>query len=168
MHLCWSRTLIQVTNSVAHVQSGTTALQTAKRLQKNSRKCMCIAIILLLIIIAVVVLAVLKPWNSGKGAWHFYHILFFESSRVCKLVLRTTVLFKYSPYGCFLLLYRGGFYVYYCVKKFAGTGYSLSNRRYFILCFFSRGVKASNISNQYLESVKTACRLTQGFFVFYK
>ncbi|GKD48396.1 syntaxin-132-like protein isoform X1, partial [Tanacetum coccineum] len=58
----------QVTNTVDHVQSGTSALQTAKRLQKNSRKCMCIAIILLLIIIAIVLLAVLKPWNSSKGA----------------------------------------------------------------------------------------------------
>nr|KAJ0190534.1 hypothetical protein LSAT_V11C800441160 [Lactuca sativa] len=58
----------QVTNAVDHVQSGTTALQTAKKLQKKSRKCMCIAIILLLIIIAIVVVGVIQPWKSGKGA----------------------------------------------------------------------------------------------------
>lgn len=62
------KTLIQVTNAVDHVQSGTTALQTAKKLQKKSRKCMCIAIILLLIIIAIVVVGVIQPWKSGKGA----------------------------------------------------------------------------------------------------
>ncbi|KAK9051961.1 hypothetical protein SSX86_028589 [Deinandra increscens subsp. villosa] len=58
----------QVTNTVDHVQSGTSALQTAKKLQIKSRKCMCFATILLLIIIAIVVLAVIKPWKSGKGA----------------------------------------------------------------------------------------------------
>ncbi|KAM0008899.1 putative target SNARE coiled-coil domain, syntaxin domain-containing protein [Helianthus debilis subsp. tardiflorus] len=58
----------QVTNTVDHVQSGTSALQTAKRLQIKSRKCMCIAIILLLVIIAIVVVGVIQPWKSGKGA----------------------------------------------------------------------------------------------------
>ncbi|CAN1161200.1 Putative syntaxin-131 [Linum perenne] len=58
----------QVTNAVSHVQSGNTALQTAKNLQKSSRKWMCIAIIILLIIVAVVVVGVLKPWKSSKGA----------------------------------------------------------------------------------------------------
>ncbi|KVI04185.1 Syntaxin, N-terminal [Cynara cardunculus var. scolymus] len=58
----------QVTNAVDHVQSGTTALHTAKKLQKKSRKCMCIAIILLLVIIAIVVVSVIQPWKSGKGA----------------------------------------------------------------------------------------------------
>ncbi|OAY35145.1 syntaxin-132 isoform X1 [Manihot esculenta] len=58
----------QVANAVNHVQSGTTALQNAKKLQKNSRKWMCIAIIILLIIIAVIVVGVVKPWKSSKGA----------------------------------------------------------------------------------------------------
>ncbi|GAB4857210.1 hypothetical protein Ancab_015118 [Ancistrocladus abbreviatus] len=55
----------QVSSAVDHVQSGNTALQRAKSLQKNSRKWMCIAIIILLIIVAVIVVGVLKPWKSG-------------------------------------------------------------------------------------------------------
>ncbi|XP_048327369.1 syntaxin-132-like isoform X1 [Ziziphus jujuba] len=55
----------QVTNAVDHVQRGNTALQNAKKLQKNSRKWMCIAIIILLLIVAIVVVGVLKPWKSG-------------------------------------------------------------------------------------------------------
>ncbi|XP_016450554.1 syntaxin-132 [Nicotiana tabacum] len=58
----------QVSAAVDHVQSGNTALQKAKSLQKNSRKWMCIAIIILLIIVAVIVVGVLKPWSSNKGA----------------------------------------------------------------------------------------------------
>ncbi|KAG5631902.1 hypothetical protein H5410_003619 [Solanum commersonii] len=58
----------QVSAAVDHVQSGSTALQKAKSLQRNSRKWMCIAIIILLIIVAVIVVGVLKPWNSNKGA----------------------------------------------------------------------------------------------------
>ncbi|XP_042061241.1 syntaxin-132-like [Salvia splendens] len=54
----------QVTNAVDHVQSGTTALQNARRLQKSSRKCMCFAIILLLVIVAIIVLSVLQPWKN--------------------------------------------------------------------------------------------------------
>ncbi|KAK8955572.1 Syntaxin-132 [Platanthera guangdongensis] len=53
----------QVANAMNHVQNGTEALQTAKSLQKSSRKCMMIAIVLLLVIAAIVVLAVLKPWK---------------------------------------------------------------------------------------------------------
>ncbi|KMZ75329.1 putative Syntaxin [Zostera marina] len=53
-----------VSNAVDHVQSGTTALQKAKKLQKNTRKWTCIAIIILLIIVAVIVLGVLKPWEK--------------------------------------------------------------------------------------------------------
>lgn len=63
--LCVDRNLVQVTNAVDHVQSGNTALQKAKKLQKNSRKWMCIAIIILLIIVAIIVVSVLKPWKSG-------------------------------------------------------------------------------------------------------
>ncbi|GFY97476.1 syntaxin of plants 132 [Actinidia rufa] len=55
----------QVSNAVDHVQSGTTALQNAKKLQRNSRKWMCIAMIILLIIVAVVILGVLKPWKNS-------------------------------------------------------------------------------------------------------
>lgn len=69
---CWvlgvNGNLIQVTNAVEHVQRGTTVLQSAKKLQKNSRKWMCIAIIILLIIVAVIVVGVIQPWKSGKGA----------------------------------------------------------------------------------------------------
>ncbi|XP_027062563.1 syntaxin-132-like isoform X1 [Coffea arabica] len=57
----------QVSTAVDHVQSGTTALQNAKKLQKKSRKWMCIAIIILLIIVAIIVVGVIKPWKS-KGA----------------------------------------------------------------------------------------------------
>lgn len=55
----------QVNNAVDHVQRGTTALQSAKKLQKNSRKWMCIAIIILLIIVAIIVVGVLKPWKNS-------------------------------------------------------------------------------------------------------
>ncbi|KAL7102400.1 hypothetical protein ACP275_08G118100 [Erythranthe tilingii] len=58
----------QVSNAVDHVQSGTGALQNAKKLQKKSRKCMCIAIIILLLIVAIVVVGVLRPWKNGNGA----------------------------------------------------------------------------------------------------
>ncbi|PKU60412.1 Putative syntaxin-131 [Dendrobium catenatum] len=57
--------LQQVSSAVDHVQSGTTALQTAKKMQKNSRKWMCIAIIILLIIVIVIVVGVVKPWNKS-------------------------------------------------------------------------------------------------------
>ncbi|GLU08571.1 hypothetical protein SLE2022_254770 [Rubroshorea leprosula] len=57
----------QVATAVTNVQTGTTALQKAKTLQKNSRKWMCIAIIILLLIVAVIVVGVLKPWQN-KGA----------------------------------------------------------------------------------------------------
>lgn len=58
----------QVSSAVDHVHSGNTALQKAKSLQKSSRKWMCIAILILLIIIVIIVVAVIKPWNSNKGA----------------------------------------------------------------------------------------------------
>ncbi|KAH9793091.1 Syntaxin-132 [Citrus sinensis] len=57
----------QVSNAVTNVQSGTTALQSAKKHQKSSRKWMCIAIIILLIIVAVIVVGVIKPWKSGNS-----------------------------------------------------------------------------------------------------
>lgn len=58
----------QVSSAVDHVQSGNTALQRAKSLQKSSRKWMCIAILILLIIVVIIVVAVFKPWNTKKGA----------------------------------------------------------------------------------------------------
>ncbi|XP_073269115.1 syntaxin-132-like [Primulina huaijiensis] len=58
----------QVSSAVDHVQSGNTALQKAKTLQRSSRKWMCIAIIILLIIVAIIVVGVLKPWQNNKGA----------------------------------------------------------------------------------------------------
>ncbi|KAL2456763.1 putative syntaxin [Forsythia ovata] len=58
----------QVSSAVDHVQSGNTALQKAKSLQKNSRKWMCIAILILLIIVAIIVVGVIKPWQNNKGA----------------------------------------------------------------------------------------------------
>ncbi|CAH8312702.1 unnamed protein product [Eruca vesicaria subsp. sativa] len=57
----------QVSSAVDHVQSGNTALQRAKSLQKNSRKWMCIAIIILLIVVAVIVVGVLKPWKNKNA-----------------------------------------------------------------------------------------------------
>lgn len=53
--------LVQVNRAGVFVSSGVNALSKAKILQKNSRKCMCIATIILLIIIAVIVLAVIRP-----------------------------------------------------------------------------------------------------------
>ncbi|KAK9951648.1 hypothetical protein M0R45_007085 [Rubus argutus] len=57
-----------VSSAVDHVQQGNTALQKAKKLQKNSRKWMCILILFLLTIAVITVLAVLKPWRSKNGA----------------------------------------------------------------------------------------------------
>jgi syntaxin 1B/2/3 len=53
----------QVARSVEYVQSGTAALQDAKRLQKNTRKWMCCAVGVLLVIALIVVLAVWQPWK---------------------------------------------------------------------------------------------------------
>ncbi|XP_052200124.1 syntaxin-132-like [Diospyros lotus] len=58
----------QVSSAVDHVQSGNTALQKAKKLQRNSRKWMCFAILILLIIVVIIVVGVLKPWSSKNGA----------------------------------------------------------------------------------------------------
>ncbi len=48
----------QVAKSVEYVQAGTTHLVAAKRLQKNTRKWMCIALILLLIIAAAIAIPI--------------------------------------------------------------------------------------------------------------
>ncbi|KAK1288935.1 hypothetical protein QJS10_CPB19g01229 [Acorus calamus] len=55
----------QVSSAVDHVQSGTTALRKAKKLQRNSRKWMCIAIIILLIIVVIIIVSVIKPWTKN-------------------------------------------------------------------------------------------------------
>ncbi|KAL7142274.1 hypothetical protein ABFS83_08G113100 [Erythranthe nasuta] len=54
----------QVRNTVDHVNMGTDALQTAKSLQKKSRKCMIIGISLLLFIAIILLLSILKPWKK--------------------------------------------------------------------------------------------------------
>ncbi|KAF7063295.1 hypothetical protein CFC21_069822 [Triticum aestivum] len=50
-----------VSKATNYVQEGVEALQKAKKLQKNSRMCMCSAIIVLLLILVIVVLVVIKP-----------------------------------------------------------------------------------------------------------
>ncbi|KAI4381615.1 hypothetical protein MLD38_007674 [Melastoma candidum] len=54
-----------VSTAVDHVQTGNTALQRAKSLQKSSRKWMCIAILILLMIVVIIVVTVLKPWSKN-------------------------------------------------------------------------------------------------------
>lgn len=56
----------QVSSAVNYVQTGSAALQKAKKLQKNSRKWMCIAIFILLAIVIIIVVAVLKPWSKNS------------------------------------------------------------------------------------------------------
>ncbi|KAI4350350.1 hypothetical protein L6164_004812 [Bauhinia variegata] len=58
----------QVSSAVDHVQQGNNALIKAKKLQKNSRKWMCIAIIILLIVVIITVVGVIKPWGNKNGA----------------------------------------------------------------------------------------------------
>ncbi|GMJ04552.1 syntaxin of plants 131 [Hibiscus trionum] len=55
----------QVSTAVSNVQSGTVALQNAKKRRKSTRKWMCFAILILLIIVAIIVVGVLKPWKSS-------------------------------------------------------------------------------------------------------
>lgn len=54
----------QVAKSVEYVSSGTTALVEAKRLQKGTRKLMCIGLLIVVIIIVVIVIVIVKPWNK--------------------------------------------------------------------------------------------------------
>ncbi|XP_014502761.1 syntaxin-132 [Vigna radiata var. radiata] len=58
----------QVSSAVDHVQQGNNALVKAKKLQKNSRKWMCVAILILLIFIIIIVVSVIKPWVHKNGA----------------------------------------------------------------------------------------------------
>jgi len=64
----WFVFLNQVSSAVDHVQQGNTALVKAKKLQKNSRKWMCVAILILLIFIIIIVVSVIKPWVHKNGA----------------------------------------------------------------------------------------------------
>ncbi|MFS8004607.1 putative target SNARE coiled-coil domain, syntaxin domain, syntaxin/epimorphin [Helianthus anomalus] len=57
-----------VSSAVDHVQSANKALQKTKKLQKNTRKWICVSIMVLLIVISVVLVVVVKPWQSTKGA----------------------------------------------------------------------------------------------------
>ncbi|MED6206474.1 hypothetical protein PIB30_026940 [Stylosanthes scabra] len=56
----------QVLGAVDHVQQGNTALNKAKKLQRKSRKWMCIAILIFLIIVIIIVASVIKPWLAKK------------------------------------------------------------------------------------------------------
>ena len=58
---------VQVSKSVDYVSSGTTALSTAKKLQKKGRKLMCCATIVLLVILFAILMGVTKPWKSGDA-----------------------------------------------------------------------------------------------------
>ncbi|CAI8595158.1 unnamed protein product [Vicia faba] len=58
----------QVSSAVDHVQQGNNTLQKAKKLQRNSRKWMCIAIMILLIFVIIIVVSVIKPWVTKQGA----------------------------------------------------------------------------------------------------
>ncbi|KAH9561887.1 hypothetical protein CY35_05G045100 [Sphagnum magellanicum] len=47
-----------------HITAGTTALVKSKKLQRKTRKCMCLAIILLLVTATIIVLVVVQPWKK--------------------------------------------------------------------------------------------------------
>ncbi|KAH1260530.1 Syntaxin-132 [Glycine soja] len=54
----------QVSSAVDHVHQGNNALQKAKKLQRNSRKWMCIAI---MIVVIIIVVAIIKPRVTKNG-----------------------------------------------------------------------------------------------------
>jgi syntaxin 1B/2/3 len=58
---------IQVSSAVEHVQRGNNNLIKAKKLQKNSRKWMCIAIMIFLIMVIIIVVSVIKPWVTNQA-----------------------------------------------------------------------------------------------------
>ncbi|CAM8927427.1 unnamed protein product [Rhodiola kirilowii] len=55
----------QVLRANSFVRDGTEQLQTARKLQKNSRKWACYAIIIVLVIVLFVVLFTIRPWESS-------------------------------------------------------------------------------------------------------
>ncbi|CAM6026204.1 unnamed protein product [Sphagnum balticum] len=54
----------QVSKATEHITAGTTALVKSKKLQRKTRKCMCLAIILLLVTATIIALVVVKPWKK--------------------------------------------------------------------------------------------------------
>ena len=56
--------VVQVAKSVEYVQQGTTALVDAKRMHKNTRKWLCIALIVVAIIVAIVIVVAIQPWKK--------------------------------------------------------------------------------------------------------
>ncbi|CAM8968728.1 unnamed protein product [Rhodiola kirilowii] len=57
----------QVLRASSFVRGGTDNLQTARKLQKNTRKWTCYAIIILLVIVLLVVLFVIRPWENSRS-----------------------------------------------------------------------------------------------------
>ncbi|XP_004489690.1 syntaxin-132-like [Cicer arietinum] len=57
-----------VSSAADHIQQGNNTLHKAKKLQRNSRKWMCIAIMILLIVVIIIVVSVIKPWVNNNGA----------------------------------------------------------------------------------------------------
>ncbi len=57
----------QVSKATEHITAGTTALVNSKKLQRKTRKYMCLAIILLLVTATIIVLVVVQPWK--KKSW---------------------------------------------------------------------------------------------------
>ena len=64
LQLKLSAAVLQVAKSVEYVQQGTTALVDAKRLHKNTRKWLCIALIVVAIIVAIVIVVAIQPWKK--------------------------------------------------------------------------------------------------------
>lgn len=56
---------LQVNNAATYVERGTGQLKTAKKHQRNTRKCICIGIILLIILILIVVVPVAKSIHDA-------------------------------------------------------------------------------------------------------
>ncbi|GAB4825148.1 hypothetical protein Ancab_008023 [Ancistrocladus abbreviatus] len=56
---------IQVSKAINHVQTGTVALQIAKKHQKSSRKWIFLVVTILLVAAAVIVVSILHPWKKG-------------------------------------------------------------------------------------------------------
>ena len=47
-----------------YVASGTTNLVEAKRMQKSTRKLMCIGLIIVIVIIVIIVVVAIRPWRK--------------------------------------------------------------------------------------------------------
>lgn len=62
----WYVVCAQVGRAVEHVHKATKQLESAKTLQKSTRKWMCCALVVFLIILVIVVVVVVKPWQKKK------------------------------------------------------------------------------------------------------